>query len=139
MCALPLLLLVLVVALAAYDLRARRLPNGATLPLLLAGVLLGLPGAIETWLGCLLLYSGWRVGALGGGDAKLWMALLWLAPVASSRVTGGVAVLVMAACLAASALVQVIFRAARGRPLAGVQGPGAWRAVLFALWLLAAG
>jgi Flp pilus assembly protein protease CpaA len=137
--ALHLLLLALVISLAAYDLDRRRLPNGATLPLLLAGILLGLPGAVETWLGCVLLFSGWRFGALGGGDAKLWMALLWLAPLANSRITGRDALLAMAACQAASAFLQVLFRAVRGRPLAGVQGPGAWRAVPFALWLLAAG
>ena len=137
--ALPLLLLVLVISLAAFDLDRWRLPNGATLPLLLAGILLGLPGAVETWLGCVLLFAGWRYGALGGGDAKLWMALLWLAPLASSRITGREALLAMAACLAASAFLQVLYRALRGRLLASVQGPGAWRAVPFALWLLVAG
>jgi Flp pilus assembly protein protease CpaA len=137
--ALPVLLLVLIVALAGYDLRRRRLPNGATLPLLLAGIILGMPGAVETWLGCWLLFAGWRSGALGGGDAKLWMALLWLAPLASSRITGRDALLAMAACLASSGLVQVLFRAVRGGALVGVRGPGAWRAVPFALWLLAAG
>ena len=133
------LLLALVIGLAVYDWRRQRLPNRATFPLLLAGLLLGFPGRIETWLACLLLYTGWRMGAWGGGDAKLWMALLWLAPLTSPRLTGSTAFLAMAVCLTASALGQVLYRAARGPALVGVRGPGAWRAVPFALWLLVAG
>jgi Flp pilus assembly protein protease CpaA len=133
------LLLALVIGLAVYDWRRRRLPNEATLLLLSAGLFLGFPGVFETWLGCLLLYTGWQMGAWGGGDAKLWMALLWLAPLASPWVTGGAALLAMAISLTVSALGQVLCRALRDQALVGVRGPGAWRAVPFALWLLVAG
>lgn len=67
-------LLILAVTLAVYDLRTRRVPNWVTLPLLVTGLVQHFPGAAGTWLGCLLLFSAWHFGVLGG-DAKLWMAL----------------------------------------------------------------
>jgi Flp pilus assembly protein protease CpaA len=125
-------LLILVVSLALYDFRTRRVPNWATLPLLAAGLVRHFPGGLETWLGCLLLFSAWHFGVLGGGDAKLWMALLWLVPFELAQP----ALLVMAAAFLLTALTQVCWRKLRGGPVWGVRSPGAWRAVPFALWLL---
>jgi Flp pilus assembly protein protease CpaA len=122
------------VVLALYDLRTQRVPNWVTLPLLLTGLVLHFPGAPETWLGCLLLFSAWRFGGLGGGDAKLWMALLWLVP----RNLAGRATLAMAAALLLTASAQALWRKLRGRPMWGVRGPGAWRVLPFGLWLLVA-
>lgn len=128
-------LLLLAIVLAAYDFRSKRVPNWVSLPLFLAGLLPRFPGALETWMGCVLLFSAWRCGALGGGDAKLWMAFLWLPPVKLAQTS----VLVMALTLSITALGQVLWRGVCRRPLWGVRSPGAWRAIPYALWLLAAG
>jgi Flp pilus assembly protein protease CpaA len=132
---LHLLLLLLTIGLALYDWKTCRVPNRVTLLLLSGGLILHFPGALETWLGCLLLYSAWRLCALGGGDAKLWMALLWLTPPGLA----GKSLLLMAGMLALSALLQLAYRALRRCRLTGVQSPGAWRAIPFAFWLAAVG
>jgi len=128
------LLLILVFCLAAYDARTKRVPNWVTLPLLIAGLVLHFPGLPITWLACLLLFSAWHFGALGGGDAKLWMALLWLVPLELVLP----AVLAMAVAFLLTAGLQVLWRIIRNHPPWGVRSPGAWRAIPFALWLLAA-
>jgi len=127
------LLLLLAVFLAMYDLRTQRVPNWVTLPLLVTGLVLQFPGAPETWLGCLLLFSAWHFGALGGGDAKLWMAFLWLAPANLAQP----ALLAMAVAFLLTAMAQVFWRKLRGHSLWGRRSPGAWRVIPFALWLLA--
>jgi Flp pilus assembly protein protease CpaA len=126
------LLLILVLCLAAYDARTRRVPNGVTLPLLTTGLVLHFPGLPITWLACLFLFLAWRSGALGGGDAKLWMALLWLVPLDLMQA----AVLVMAVAFLSTAGLQVLWRIMRHQPPWGVLSPGVWRAIPFALWLL---
>ncbi len=128
-------LLILAVTLAIYDWRTRRVPNWVTFPLLIIGVVLHFPGAPGIWMGCLLLFSAWRFGALGGGDAKLWMALLWLVPVELAQP----AVLMMASAFLLTAIVQLIWRKLSGHPVWGVRSPGAWRTIPFVLWLLAVG
>ena len=126
------LLLLLAVFLAIYDLHTQCVPNWVTLPLLVAGLVLQFPGAPETWLGCLLLFSAWHIGALGGGDAKLWMAFLWLVPTNLAQP----ALLVMAVAFLFTAIAQVFWRKLRGHPIWGMRSPGAWRVIPFALWLL---
>ena len=125
-------LLLLSVGLAVFDWRWRRVPNRVTLLLLVAGPILHFPDTVETWLGCLLLFSSWRLGAMGGGDAKLWMALLWLTPPELTRE----GLLLLAGVLSVTALLQLAYRGLRKRRLRGIRGPGAWRALPFALWLL---
>ena len=129
---LSLLVLVEVVGLALYDLHHKRLPNWVSLPMLLAGQILNFPGSLETWLGCLLLFLGWRARFIGAGDAKLWMALLWLAP----RSEGMTALLVMGTLLYSTALAQLAWRKLHGGiRLVGRRTPAAWRTIPFALWL----
>jgi Flp pilus assembly protein protease CpaA len=69
------------------DLRRRVVPNALTLPLLAAGLAWGV--ARGPWpeallglaVGAAVGVGGWLVGGLGGGDAKLMMALgAWLGP-----------------------------------------------------------
>jgi Flp pilus assembly protein protease CpaA len=127
------LLLVLVFCLAAYDGWTGRVPNGVTLPLLSVGLVLHFPGAPLTWLVCLLLFSAWHFGVLGGGDAKLWMALLWLLPPELVQI----AVQVMALTFLLTASGQLLWRKVRGNRVWGVRSPGAWRAIPFVLWLVA--
>src|SRR5687767_7542938 len=81
---------ILLVGLAIYDWRYHRVPHGAVQPLLVGGVVILLvrlalgqigPGALavagSTWVACLNL---WWLRAFGGGDMKLVMALVALAP-----------------------------------------------------------
>jgi prepilin peptidase CpaA len=83
-------LTVLLVGLGIYDWRYRRVSNWAVQPLLLVGVGLllvrlasgqlghgALAVAGSTWLACLAL---WWLRAFGGGDMKLVMGLIALAP-----------------------------------------------------------
>ena len=125
------LLLALVLLVSLHDLRRGRIPNWVTLPLLGIGLLWNFPGALETWLACLLLFAAWRAGWLGGGDAKLWMALLWLAPAAQAQT----AILVMSGIFVLTALVQLLWRKLQKMPLTGHKSPGAWRTIPYAIWL----
>ncbi len=125
------LLLALVLLVSLHDLRRGRIPNWVTLPLMGIGLLWNFPGALETWLACLLLFAAWRAGWLGGGDAKLWMALLWLAP----AVLAQIAVLVISGTFVLTAMAQLLWRRFSKTPLTGVKSPGAWRAIPFAIWL----
>jgi hypothetical protein len=128
-------LLLLGIGLAAYDFRVQRVPNWVTLPLLITGMLLNFPGDPLTWLGCLLLFSAWYHDALGGGDAKLWMAYLWLVPLDLAQA----AVLMMGISLLSTAALQLLLRRLCQLPVFQVRGPGAWRVVPFAVWLTIAG
>lgn len=129
---LALSLLVYAVAASLYDLRTRRVPIWVTLPVLAAGILAYFPGALETWLVCAILFGGWKMGWLGGGDAKLWMALLWCVP--TELATPAVFVFFVSFIL--TAFLQMAARWCAGKPATGVRSPGAWRAIPFTLWLL---
>jgi prepilin peptidase CpaA len=85
-----LVMTVLLLRLAIYDIHTRRVPNLVVIPLLLVG---GGVTLVRLWLGhvspesiwvlaltvvaCLIL---WRFHAFGGGDVKLIVALIALAP-----------------------------------------------------------
>jgi len=129
---LPVLLLLLTFALALYDFHTKRVPDWVTLPLLATGLILHFPGTLETWLGTVLLFAFWHLGALGGGDAKLWMALLWLVPIEWMQT----ALIVIGFALFGTALAQLLWRYVRGLPMFGVQSPGAWRVIPFVVWML---
>ena len=126
------LTLALTVGVAIYDLRRRRIPNSITLTLLLGGIVAHFPGSFETWLGCALLFVTWRLGGMGGGDAKWWMGLLWLVPPALA----GKAVSMMVVSFLTTASLQMTWRKLKDQPLIGIRSPGAWRALPFAVWLL---
>jgi len=164
------LLLALVLLVSLHDLYHARVPNWVTLPLLGIGLLWNFPsflragpGTLETWLACLLLFAAWRAGWIGGGDAKLWMALLWLAPAAQAQAvttnvstglnTSASPALVMSGAFVLTALAQLLWRlwhscykfrpaprlsvntANAKTPLTGVKSPGAWRTIPYAIWL----
>lgn len=129
--AMAIALFLLCLGLAWFDFRSARIPNPVTLALLAAGLLLGLPGNPGVWTASLLLVLGWKHGWLGGGDAKLWLALLWLAAgsAAHPAIAAGVAWFT-------TGLAQLGLRVLRGQRLLGIRGPGAWRALPFAAWLV---
>jgi Flp pilus assembly protein protease CpaA len=123
-------LFVLCLGLAWFDHKSARIPNSVTFPLLAAGLWLHFPGSPEIWLAAALLLYGWKHRWLGGGDAKLWLALLWLAPgevVHPGAILGGVWMV--------TGLLQLVYRASTGIRLLGIKRPGAWRALPFAAWL----
>ena len=124
-------LAMLVAGLVWFDQRTRRIPNGVTLPLLIIFILLNWPGAPDTWLGCLLLFLAWKSGWLGGGDAKLWLALLWAVPPEQ----GQAALLAMALSFFLTGLGQLLWRRVRAQPVTGQRAPAAWRALPYVAWL----
>ena len=128
-------LAILVAGLVWFDHRKQRIPNWVTLPLLGIFVLLNWPGVPETWLGCVLLFLGWKSNWLGGGDAKLWMTLLW----AAARVQGDTALFVMAVSFLLTGLAQILWRRFRKKPLTGKRTPAAWRTWPYIIWLLTLG
>jgi Flp pilus assembly protein protease CpaA len=129
------MLFLLVLSLALYDLRTRRVPNLITLPLFAIGIVSHFPGTLPLWLGTGLLFAAWHGHALGGGDAKLWIALLWLTPTEHTTT----ALLVMAFALMGTALLQLAWRYLRNQPMMGVKSPSAWRALPFVVWLVLSG
>lgn len=126
------LLLALVIGISLYDQRRQHVPNGITLTLLLGGMIAYFPSEIETWLGCALLFVTWRLGGIGGGDAKLWMGMLWLVPPHQA----GMGISVMVVSFFTTAILQLILRKLKNLPLTGIRTPGAWRVIPFVVWLL---
>lgn len=116
--------------LTRFDLKFRRVPNIASIPLLLTGVVLGFPGSEAVWMTCLVVLTGWRMAWVGGGDAKLWMALLWLA----HAELGDAAVPGMALVFLVTAAGQLAWRILRRRPALGVKSPAVWRTLPFIVW-----
>lgn len=126
----PFLLLLITLTLGLYDFRTRRVPNWVTFPLLLTGMFIHAPGTMETWLGTALLFAFWQFEVLGAGDAKLWMALLWLTP----PVLAQPAFFILFGSILITALAQLLWRKLRGKPVTGIKTPGAWRVLPFVVW-----
>ena len=125
-----LVLYVLLVSL--YDLRAGRVPNWVTLPLLVAGVLANFPGTFPVWIACLFVFLAWHSSQMGAGDAKLWMALFWAVPPNPNTNL----LFILSATLLGTALLQLSFRKLFRRPFSGYRRPAAWRTIPFVLWSL---
>ena len=93
-------------ALSLYDFRTGKVPNWATLPLLVAGFLAHFPGTIPVWIASLFVFTAWNSHQMGAGDAKLWMALFWaISPEQSTDI-----LFVLFASLLGTALLQLLFR-----------------------------
>ena len=118
---------------AIFDLCRRRVPNFVSFALLFSGLLLnGVSAAAVIFPVIAGLYLAWRSGGMGGGDAKLWMAMMCFAPVGYALE----AVAAMGLVWMATGLVQLAFRRLRRRPLWRLRSPGAWRVVPYAMWLV---
>jgi len=122
-------LLFYLLAVTLYDLRARRIPNWCTLPIIIAGVLAHFPGHMDLWLACFLLFSAWAGGWMGAGDVKLWMAVLWALPDSKME---SLILLLLLSFLFTGAL-QFIWRVIHRQSLTGTQSPAAWRVIPFLL------
>ena len=120
-------LFLLVILVSLYDLKYRKIPNWISLPLILLGLYLSFPGDSILWITSCFLFSAWKSGFMGGGDAKLWIGLLWCL----SSFGDGV-VLWMFAALMLTGLAQIVVRArSQQRVAIGFKTAGAWRAVVF--------
>jgi len=125
-------LLLYTLALSLYDLRTRKVPNWATLPLLVVGFLAHFPGTVQVWIASLFVFIAWHDDQMGAGDAKLWIALFWaISPEQSVSIPQ-----VLFASLLGTALLQIFFRRLTHRPLSGQRSPAAWRTIPFILWSL---
>ena len=122
-------LLLYVVAVSLIDLRTRYVPNWATLPIFLAGLLARFPGNPELWLASSLLVLAWAKHWMGGGDVKLWLAVLWALPTPYSAFS----LPLMFAAFFLTGLLQMGGRIIMGRPPTGSPTPAAWRTVPFVL------
>lgn len=127
-----LLLLVLGMGLAWFDLKTRRVPNRVTLLLLGAGFVINFPGNFNLWLTSYLVIFAWLMQWMGGGDAKLWLALLWLSPLAVHNHLP----ILFGSVFLITGLGQLIWRRQKRKPLLGVSTPGAWRALPFIAMLI---
>jgi Flp pilus assembly protein protease CpaA len=117
----------LVLVLSLYDLKCRRIPNLVTLPLILWGFHVSFPGNPVLWISSAMIFSAWKSGFLGGGDAKLWIGLTWCLYSFSQN-----AVVLMFVALMVTAIAQILVRLLFTKKLSmGFRTAGSWRAVVF--------
>jgi Flp pilus assembly protein protease CpaA len=117
----------LVILISLYDLKYRKIPNWATLPLMLLGLYVNFPGDPIIWIASAFIFSAWKFGFMGGGDAKLWIGLLWCLSSFGDDV-----VILMFVALMLTGIAQIVVRALTQKRMAiGFKTAGAWRAVVF--------
>ena len=117
----------LVILISLYDLKYRKVPNWITLPLMLIGFYVSFPGDPIIWIASAFIFSAWKSGFMGGGDAKLWIGLLWCLSSFGERL-----IIVMFAALMLTGIAQIGVRALSQKRIAiGLRTAGAWRAVVF--------
>ena len=117
----------LVILISLYDLKYRKIPNLITLPLMLLGLYVSFPGNPIIWIASAIFFSAWKSGFMGGGDAKLWIGLLWCLSSFDDN-----AVIWMFVALLLTGVAQIVVRAlSQKRIVVGFKTAGAWRAVVF--------
>ena len=140
---LPLLLVIPATAVsvvaAIIDWRTGRVPNRITLSLLTVGLVIhaaAWPNDLPfVALALVVSFMLWRMGVMGGADAKLWMAAVaWTPPLDVN-----VRIALIGAALFGSAIVQMGWRHLMKLPLTGYRTPGAWRITLYFALLLFTG
>ncbi len=122
-------LLIYALAISLYDWRTHRIPNWATLPILVAGLIAHFPGSFDLWLASLTLLLAWGSRWMGGGDVKLWLAVLWALP----REWSTQALPIMFMTFFLSSLAQILWRMIRKQPTSHAPTPAAWRTIPFVL------
>jgi Flp pilus assembly protein protease CpaA len=123
-----LFLFFVIVLVSLYDLKYQEIPNWISLPLIFIGLITGFPGNPTIWIGSIFIFQAWRLGIIGGGDAKLWVGLLWcLFSFVGERI-----LLVMSISLMITGLAQILVRVLTKKKVeTGIKVPGAWRTVVF--------
>jgi Flp pilus assembly protein protease CpaA len=117
----------LVILISLYDLKYHKIPNLFTLPMMLLGLHLSFPSNPMIWVASAFIFSAWKSGFMGGGDAKLWIGLLWCLSSFGDNV-----VIWMFAALMLTGVAQIVVRALSQKRVAiGFRTAGAWRAVVF--------
>jgi Flp pilus assembly protein protease CpaA len=121
-----------IIFVSLYDLKYCKVPNWISLPLMLIGLIDGFPGNPALWMGSIFIFQVWMLGLIGGGDAKLWLGLLWcLFSFVGERIF-----LVLSISLLMTGLAQILVRAiARKKIETGIKTPGAWRTIVFMVFL----
>jgi Flp pilus assembly protein protease CpaA len=124
-----LVLLAVLTAVAAWDLRFERVPNLITIPFLLFSVIRAFPGDFLLYAFSILIFTAWRMGWMGGGDAKLWIALVWwfTADFTACPYPSLLAIALAGGTMTLTALLQ---RFVTKTPS---PSPGAWRTLVYAL------
>jgi len=125
----------LAVGYATYvDNRTRRVPNWIGLPVLFVGLIAAFPGTPVLWIFAVTMFAAWKAGIVGGGDAKLWIGLVWLASVLFRGARVGVYGGDLAAAVLAALLMMItsLLQRLLGRYRPGYH-PDAWRALVYAL------
>ena len=120
-------LFALVILISLYDLKYHKIPNWVTLPLMLLGLYVSFPGNPVIWIASSFIFSAWKFRFMGGGDAKLWIGLLWCLSSFGDNV-----VIWMFAALMLTGVAQIVVRALSQKRVAiGFRTAGAWRTVVF--------
>ncbi len=120
-------LFALVILISLYDLKYRKIPNWVTLPLMLLGLYVNFPGNPIIWIASSFIFLAWKFGFMGGGDAKLWIGLLWCL----SSFGDGVVIWMFVAFML-TGVAQIVVRVLSQKRVAiGFKTAGAWRAVVF--------
>ena len=120
-------LFTLVILISLYDLKYRQIPNWITLPLMLLGLYVSFPGSPLIWVASSFVFSAWKFGFMGGGDAKLWIGLLWCL----SSFGDGMVILMFVAWMLTGVAQMLVRALSQKRSVIGFKAAGAWRAVVF--------
>jgi prepilin peptidase CpaA len=139
----PLFFLLFALLAAAFDLNTRRIPNWLSASCLLAGLVLNpsLSQALQAMLLATALYlTFWYLGLVGGGDAKLMIALAahltpiaWLTVFVFTALVGGVIALTLLlsrgllreSLRRVIALLKTLLRSARPHPTINISSSSA--------------
>ena len=117
----------MVILISLYDLKYRKIPNWITLPLMFLGLYVSFPGNPLIWVASSFVFSAWKFGFMGGGDAKLWIGLLWCL----SSFGDGVVILMFVALMLTGVAQMLVRTLLQKRVVIGFRTAGAWRAVVF--------
>jgi len=116
-------------AISLFDLRTHRIPNGYTLPIIAAGMIMHFPGHLEIWVASFILFFAWKNHWMGAGDVKLWLAILWSLPV---ELEAQVLPFLFLSFFITS-LAQILWRLLARQSTTRQLTPAAWRTIPFIL------
>ena len=123
-------LLLLSFLISLYDFRHARIPNWVTIPLFVLGLIVNSPHPPGIYALLFSFWIAWKLGWMGGGDAKLWMGLVVSIPPAYLMLW------IIPLVFFATGALQLLWRKIKGRTLTGVRSPGAWRTLVYMLVIL---